>query len=99
VNKKSNLKGVGRAKILAISAVLSVVATGCTPLTDSSVVTSSVSAKMEAPATISVPTQVAKVEEPASRSTVRVASSSYLGRAPYICTPSGFGQTSRCFLR
>ncbi|MCX8279133.1 hypothetical protein OSJ77_02915 [Phyllobacterium sp. 0TCS1.6C] len=24
---------------------------------------------------------------------------SYLGRAPWICTPSGFGQTSRCFPR
>ncbi len=24
---------------------------------------------------------------------------SYLGRAPYICSPSGFGHTSRCFLR
>jgi len=24
---------------------------------------------------------------------------SYLGRAPYICTPSGFGRTSRCFAR
>jgi hypothetical protein len=23
----------------------------------------------------------------------------YLGRAPYICGPSGFGQRSRCFLR
>ncbi|OCP38964.1 hypothetical protein [Ensifer sp. LC163] len=25
--------------------------------------------------------------------------SAYLGRAPYICSPSGFGHTSRCFLR
>ncbi|MEF0944203.1 hypothetical protein [Rhizobium sp. BR 362] len=23
----------------------------------------------------------------------------YPGGAPYICTPSGFGQTSKCFLR
>lgn len=23
----------------------------------------------------------------------------YLGRAPWICTPSGFGQTTRCFQR
>jgi hypothetical protein len=23
----------------------------------------------------------------------------YLGGAPYICTPSGFGHTSKCFLR
>lgn len=29
----------------------------------------------------------------------KVASYSFLGRAPYICTPSGFGRTSGCFLR
>ena len=29
----------------------------------------------------------------------RVERTAYLGRAPYICTPSGFGSTSRCFLR
>lgn len=23
----------------------------------------------------------------------------YLGRAPWICTPSGFGRTATCFLR
>lgn len=23
----------------------------------------------------------------------------YLGGAPYVCTPSGFGHTSKCFLR
>ncbi|MNH95980.1 hypothetical protein D3C73_486350 [compost metagenome] len=26
-------------------------------------------------------------------------SSSYLGSAPYICTPSGFGRKAHCFLR
>lgn len=30
---------------------------------------------------------------------VKMASYSFLGRAPYICTPSGFGRTSSCFLR
>lgn len=32
---------------------------------------------------------------------MRAASSqqAYLGRAPWICTPSGFGKTARCFLR
>lgn len=28
-----------------------------------------------------------------------IVKASYLGRAPYICTPSGFGRTSRCFAR
>ncbi|RFB79847.1 hypothetical protein DYH55_10380 [Methylovirgula sp. 4M-Z18] len=30
---------------------------------------------------------------------VKMAGDGYLGHAPYICTPSGFGQTSRCFPR
>ncbi|WP_426130579.1 hypothetical protein [Pararhizobium sp. PWRC1-1] len=28
-----------------------------------------------------------------------VVKARYLGRAPYICTPSGFGRTSSCFAR
>ena len=27
------------------------------------------------------------------------AQEAYYGRAPYICTPSGFGRTASCFLR
>ncbi|PDT03811.1 hypothetical protein CO666_11660 [Rhizobium chutanense] len=34
--------------------------------------------------------------EPPATATVRVA---YHGSAPYICSPSGFGQKSRCFAR
>ncbi|MEI2299597.1 hypothetical protein [Ensifer sp. MJa1] len=29
----------------------------------------------------------------------RKRTTGYLGRAPYICSPSGFGRTSHCFLR
>lgn len=29
----------------------------------------------------------------------RETKTAYLGSAPYICSPSGFGQKSRCFLR
>lgn len=29
----------------------------------------------------------------------KVASANYLGRAPFICTPSGFGSKTRCFNR
>ena len=29
----------------------------------------------------------------------KVAKVAYLGRAPYICTPSGFGRMSKCFAR
>jgi hypothetical protein len=34
-----------------------------------------------------------------STPTVKLASGQYLGSAPYICTPSGFGRTSTCFTR
>ncbi|WP_104662940.1 hypothetical protein [Ensifer adhaerens] len=30
---------------------------------------------------------------------IRRRATAYIGRAPYICSPSGFGRTSRCFLR
>jgi hypothetical protein len=34
-----------------------------------------------------------------TQKTPKLVRSAYLGRAPYVCTPSGFGSTSRCFLR
>jgi hypothetical protein len=36
-----------------------------------------------------------------SRNTIstKIVKASYFGRAPYICTPSGFGRTSMCFAR
>ncbi|TDQ33879.1 hypothetical protein DEV91_10482 [Phyllobacterium brassicacearum] len=34
-----------------------------------------------------------------TRNVVSVARAPYLGRAPFICTPSGFGRTSTCFAR
>ena len=40
--------------------------------------------------------KVAKTPSPLPQKALKV---SYLGRAPYICTPSGFGRTSRCFAR
>jgi hypothetical protein len=30
---------------------------------------------------------------------VKVSASQYFGATPYVCTPSGFGQKSRCFMR
>ncbi|WP_163272942.1 hypothetical protein [Chelativorans alearense] len=40
-----------------------------------------------------------KAKAPNTQITVKLASSQYLGNAPYICTPSGFGRTSTCFTR
>lgn len=31
--------------------------------------------------------------------TAAAVKASYFGRAPYVCTPSGFGRTSTCFAR
>ena len=38
-------------------------------------------------------------ERASAKRTTKVASSAYLGRAPHICTPSGFGSKTRCFNR
>jgi hypothetical protein len=45
--------------------------------------------------------QRARAEADANRAEYRkvTAANLYLGRAPWICTPSGFGQTSSCFRR
>lgn len=37
--------------------------------------------------------------ESAGRQKAVRAQEVYYGRAPYICTPSGFGRTASCFLR
>jgi len=39
-----------------------------------------------------------QVEAAGGKSKLAMAQS-YLGNAPYICTPSGFGSKARCFLR
>ncbi|HEV7317251.1 MAG TPA: hypothetical protein VGO04_01395 [Ensifer sp.] len=44
--------------------------------------------------------QVAEAEEDiVEPAPTRRRTTAYLGRAPYICSPSGFGHTSHCFLR
>lgn len=40
------------------------------------------------------PAEVKFISAPASPEKVR-----YLGGAPYICTPSGYGERAKCFLR
>ncbi|MFB9950108.1 hypothetical protein ACFFP0_14700 [Rhizobium puerariae] len=52
-------------------------------------------------AAYSVPTSapVERGQEVVAQSEGKIIQTNYLGRAPYICTPSGFGSTSRCFLR
>jgi len=40
-----------------------------------------------------------RYNKPASAKVVKVSSSQYATGTPYVCTPSGFGQKSRCFIR
>lgn len=40
-----------------------------------------------------------RFNKPASAKVVRVSASQYAAGTPYVCTPSGFGQKSRCFIR
>jgi len=52
-------------------------------------------------ATVSSLNAVSAYMDPATveKPVVTVASSQYLGKADYICSPSGFGRTSTCFER
>lgn len=51
-------------------------------------------------AEIAVPQPHANGQEEAAGEKSKLAmAQSYLGHAPYICTPSGFGNKARCFLR
>ncbi len=47
------------------------------------------------------PVVVAQVDQVDSAKEARPVKTKrvYLGRAPYICSPSGYGQKARCFLR
>ena len=45
------------------------------------------------------PIKVAQEDDMVEPLPARKRVTAYLGRAPYICSPSGFGHTSRCFLR
>ncbi|MBR7652570.1 hypothetical protein HED50_20025 [Ochrobactrum oryzae] len=40
-----------------------------------------------------------RYNKPASAKVVKVSASQYATGTPYVCTPSGFGQKSRCFIR
>ena len=81
---------------LAAAAILS----GCMAVPDGGIRTSSLSGRAGYAGG-----SVAAVSEKASRKAGRQATlpkaASYgsLGNAPYVCTPSGFGRTSRCHLR
>ncbi|WP_133304814.1 hypothetical protein [Mesorhizobium sp. DCY119] len=86
-------------KMAFFCAAIAAVTAGCTSSPDMSATTSSVSNVSGYPELLIDKKPV--VQEKASKSVlpVRLTSGVYAGRAPYICTPSGFGRTSSCFLR
>lgn len=43
--------------------------------------------------------QQASLVAPSVRQTREAVDESSLGRAPYVCTPSGFGMRAQCFVR
>lgn len=53
---------------------------------------------LKAPRTQRAP-RIAVTETVTTAKPATVATANYLGRAPYICTPSGFGSKTRCFNR
>ncbi|WHO73522.1 hypothetical protein [Rhizobium sp. BT03] len=77
--------------------LLAIGATACTIVNDdiAAVAKKNVVA-VEAPRVAKAYAYPANRPERSTTSTVRVA---YHGSAPYICSPSGFGQKSRCFAR
>jgi hypothetical protein len=76
-----------------------VLAAGCARLPDKTVVASSISTQFGYPGKLTEKRTTASAAKSKRTLPVRLAGSGYIGKAPYICTPSGFGRTSDCFLR
>lgn len=90
---------------LLCAAVVTMTLTGCNSITDSNVKSASITTQTSHAFTAKVIKPKRKVVAASrhtteARSTQKVSDSvRFYGRAPHICSPSGFGQTSHCFLR
>jgi hypothetical protein len=51
------------------------------------------------PGSLKAATKIGKPAKIKKAGSAVIIKASYLGSAPWICTPSGFGRTSRCFAR
>jgi hypothetical protein len=91
----------GKSISLVCVAFSMLFASGCGNMPDRDVVTSSFGVKAMHAYSAPAAKQQVRVQPKlgAKQAPVRKVSSRYLGRAPYICSPSGFGRTSRCFAR
>jgi len=74
-------------------------AAGCAKMDIDDALTSSISPGSASTRPVAVERKADHAELFREKPAVKVASNTYLGRAPYICTPSGFGRTSTCFAR
>lgn len=90
---------------LLCATIAAMALSGCNSVTDSTVKSASVTEKASHAFTAEAVKPKGKVA-PVSRHPVTAEktqnisdTAGYYGRAPYICSPSGFGQTSHCFLR
>ncbi|MBB4188586.1 hypothetical protein [Sinorhizobium terangae] len=88
----------GRSKIVrsVFALLLATAVSGCSATPDQSIRTSSLTRQVGYPALSNKPVASKQIVVQQAAKLERAA---FLGRAPYICTPSGFGSTSRCFLR
>jgi hypothetical protein len=87
----------GKLARCALAVLVAATLAGCSATTDRSVKTASLSKQVG----YAVPTKKTARSKPiaVTQRAIKLVRTSYLGRAPYICTPSGFGRTSSCFLR
>ncbi len=101
-NSPINIKALPEISInslkVASIALIAGICIGCSSMPDTDVITTSISAEPANPAAYSVQKKASKAAK-RTRKPVTLASSSPLGRAPYICTPSGFGRKAQCYAR
>lgn len=90
---------------LLCAAIVTMALSGCNSITDSNVKSASVTTQASHAFTAQVIKPKSKIATVSRRATVAKSTQNisdnvrFYGRAPHICSPSGFGQTSHCFLR
>ncbi|AFL49929.1 hypothetical protein ABIE78_004288 [Sinorhizobium fredii] len=87
----------GKVVRCAFAVLVAATLTGCSATTDQSIKTASLNKQVGYAVPGKKPVRNKQVA--VTQRAVKLVRTTYLGRAPYICTPSGFGRTSSCFLR
>ncbi|AWI60422.1 hypothetical protein [Sinorhizobium fredii] len=87
----------GKMACSALAVLLAATLAGCSATTDKSIKTASLTKQVGYALPEKKPARNKQVA--ATQRAVKLVRTTYLGRAPYVCTPSGFGRTSSCFLR